>query len=367
MIDFISPYLYTDLFNYLVLILVVVAIFESFSGKLFNPEVRAANNIVAYIIPVVIILYMGLRPLSPFFGDTVVYANSFYRLQMNVVSFQIFQDGEWVFNTIMLWFAKYSNIHAFFLFCATIYVGTLWWAFKRIFQEDFLIPFIVAISIFTFWSYGVNGIRNGMAASIIILALSFRQNIPVIVTLFVLGLGIHKSMYLILAAAAVAFFVKDSKIYLWIWLGCILISLIAGNTVANMIADSNLIGDDRFANYISGDNTQDKFSHTGFRWDFLLFSAIPVIVGSYLIFKEKYTDKFYIWLFNIYLMTNAFWIIVIRASFSNRFAQISWFIMPLVLIYPLFMKKFWEDQPIKIGFILIVSYLYTFYFAFLAQ
>lgn len=365
MMDFIPIHLYTDIFNYLVFVLVVIAVYESFSGKLFKPETRAINHIIGFVVIAIVILYMGLRPISSFFGDTVVYANSFYRLQMNTAQFRILHEGEWVFNTIMFWFAKYSNVHIFFLFCTTIYVGALWWAFKRIFKEDFLIPFIVAIGMFTFWSYGVNGIRNGMAASIIILALSFRQNIPAMAILFILGLGIHKSMYLMLVAAGITLFVKDSRIYVWTWIGCILLSLVAGNAIANIIAASNLIGDDRFANYISNNNNQGKFSYTGFRWDFLLYSAVPVIIGYYFIFKEKYTDKFYIWLFNIYLITNAFWIIVIRASFSNRFAQISWFLIPLVIIYPFFMKKFWNDQPIKTGCIVIISYLYTFYLVFI--
>lgn len=340
--------------------------FESFSGKLFKPEVRAANSIIGIIAVVTVILYMGLRPVSYVFGDTVNYAQSFFRLQMNAGQFQVFKDGEWIFNTIMLWFAKYSNIHIFFLFCTTIYVGSLWWAFRRIFREDYLIPFIVVMAMFTFWSYGVNGIRNGMAASIIILGLTFRQHLTIMAILSILALGIHKSLYLLLAAAAVTYFFEDSKIYFRIWAGCILVSLVAGNLIADVLASSNLIGDDRFASYVSGNNTKDSFSHTGFRWDFLLYSAVPVAVGYYVIFKKEYADKFYIWLFNIYLMTNAFWIIVIRASFSNRFAQISWFLIPLVLVYPFFMKKFWDDQPIKIGYIVIVSYLYTFYLMFLS-
>lgn len=369
MVEFIPAHLYTDIFNYFVFALIVFALFECFSGKLFKAEIRGLNNIIAYVVAILLILYMGLRPISPYyFGDTIVYADSFYKLQLNAGQFRILDDGEWVFNTIMFWFAKYSNVHIFFLFCATVYVGSLWLALKRMFETDILIPFIVAIGMFSFWPYGVNGIRNGMAASIIILALTYRQNIPVMVILSIIGIGIHKSLYLILAAAVLGLFIKDSKIFLWIWLGCIVISLIAGNAVADLIAATNLIGDDRFANYLSGTPPPEAiFSRTGFRWDFLVYSAIPVVVGYYFIFKRNYTDKFYCWLYNIYLFTNAFWIIVIRASFSNRFAQISWFLIPIVLIYPFFMKKFWEDQPAKTGYAVIVSYLYTFYLVFITS
>lgn len=361
MIDFIPLNLYTDVFNYLVLFLVILAAVEGFTGSIFKSEVKTVNNAFGVIILVLLILYMGLRPISYHFGDTVNYANSFFRLQINAGQFQIVSDGEWIFNSLMLWFATYSNVHTFFLFCAFVYIGALWWALVRIFKDDFFIPLIVVISMFTFWSYGVNGIRNGMASSLIILAMTYRQKIPVAVILAVIALGIHKSMTLTVGAAVLAMFVKNPKLYLMGWFAAILVSLATGNLVADFFSNSGLIGDDRFAAYLNGEDYQDKFSRTGFRWDFLLYSAIPVAVGSYFIFKRKYNDKFYAWLFNIYLTTNAFWVLVIRANFSNRFAQISWFVMPLVLIYPFFMKKFWNDQETKIGWAVMIFYLYTFY------
>ena len=38
----------------------------------------------------------------------------------------------------------------------------------------------------------------------------------------------------------------------------------------------------------------------------------------------------------IYLTANAFWILVIRSSFSNRFAYLSWFLMAIIIFYPFF-------------------------------
>jgi hypothetical protein len=131
------------------------------------------------------------------------------------------------------------------------------------------------------------------------------------------------------------------------------------------LVESGVVGDDRFSEYLT-EQTGDTFSRAGFRWDFLLYSAIPVLVGWFFIFRKGYADKFYLWLFNIYLVANAFWILVVRANFSNRFAQISWFIMPLVLIYPFFMKKFWNDQSVRTGTAVVVFYLYTFYAVFLS-
>jgi len=114
------------------------------------------------------------------------------------------------------------------------------------------------------------------------------------------------------------------------------------------------------ADYLLNDEYADQFSSTGFRWDFLLYSAIPVYLGYHYIVKRGYKNKMYIQLFNTYLVANAFWILVIRASFSNRFAYLSWFLLPIVLIYPLLLKNFWPHQYPKIGLMLVLHFLFTY-------
>ena len=361
MIYFIPLPVYVKLFNIVVLVLVATVALECYSASIFHPATRTVNSLLGVVLTPLLILYMGLRPISPYyFGDSINYANSFLNIQTGISDIGTTGGGEWAFDSAMLWFAENSDINMFFLFCAAIYVGAMWWALVRIFGSDYLVPLVVAISMFTFWSYGVNGIRNGMASSLVILAITFRRNLPVAVALSLVAIGVHKSMMLTVGSAALAMFVRSPRLYLQIWFASIAASLVAGGAFSELLAGSGLVDDNRFGTYLAGVDDDPLAGDGSFRWDFLLFSSIPVAVGSYFIFKRRYTDKFYIWLFNIYLLTNAFWIMVIRASFSNRFAQISWFIMPLVLIYPFFMKKFWEDQPVKTGTAVIAFYLYTF-------
>ncbi len=316
------------------------------------------------MLMLIIAVYMGLRPISGvYFGDTSNYAWSFSRMQANLTPLQ-WEDpasGEWFFGSWMKLFATYSDVHMFFLSCAVVYMSTLWYAMVRFFGNKCYIPFLVAMSMFTFWSYGVNGIRNGLASSIVILALSFRPRFYITAVLCFIALGIHKSLTLTIGAATLAYFVRNPKIYLSGWFLSILISAIGGNALANSLMSSGFIENDRFEGYLSKTPSAESFSSTGFRWDFLLYSAMPVVVGYYFIFKRKYDDTIYTWLFNIYLTANAFWIIVIQASFSNRFAQISWFIMPLVLIYP-YIKGNWGDNHSRMtANAIVIFYLFTFY------
>jgi hypothetical protein len=52
---------------------------------------------------------------------------------------------------------------------------------------------------------------------------------------------------------------------------------------------------------------------------------------------------------------------VIRSSFSNRFAYLSWFIYPLVIAYPLANLPVWKEQDQKIGVILLAYCGFTLF------
>ena len=122
-------------------------------------------------------------------------------------------------------------------------------------------------------------------------------------------------------------------------------------------------GDDR-TSYLTDTRFADQFSAVGFRWDFLAYSATAVFAGYYFIIVKKFEDKIYIQLFNIYVTANAFWVLLIRASFSNRFAYLSWFLMALVIFYPFFKAAFFKDQP-KVLARTIIGYFGFTYFMFL--
>ena len=49
------------------------------------------------------------------------------------------------------------------------------------------------------------------------------------------------------------------------------------------------------------------------------------------------------------------------AAFSNRFAQLSWFLMGFVFIYPFFKYRFWADQEKKLAGFFPLIYAFTFY------
>lgn len=364
MIDFIPTGQYTHYFDIAILCLILLAVWQCNKGTILNKDTVTINATWGAVFTFVLILYMGLRPVAIEFGDTMNYANEFNEYIASKEPFSWHWEEEWLFYNLMHWFAKFSDIHMFFLLCAVGYIGSLWLATVRIFKTYYYVPLLVIMGMFTFWQYGVNGIRNGLGASIFILAMTYVNNPKVMISLIVLGTGCHNSVLLMAAAAAVTWFIKESKWYLAVWVACVIVSYIAGGTIQSYLAEIDIIsGDDRFAGYLTGDVHIGEIVITSmvFRWDFLLYSALGVAVGYYFIIKRGFKDEYYHWIFNTYLAVNAFWVLIIRAAYSNRFAQISWFILPLVLVYPFFKQRFWDNHEKMLGYAILAFYAFAFY------
>lgn len=316
-------------------------------GRIQNPQ----NACILFIL---CSLFIGLRPLSGVFVDTMNYVGG-YEIMKHETNFTAGTDV--VFSYFMFYSSKIMPVHIWFTIVAFVYFGGIFGACKRLFPKDIFFSFIICLCAFSCFTYGTNGIRNGMAASIVTLALTYKDNKKVMGLLFLLAIGVHGSMSLLLGAAILAYFYKNTKFYLVVWIACIFLSMIFGGAFESLFA--GLIEDKR-ASYLTltDVNSEDYGGKGGFRWDFLLYSAMPVFMGYYTVVKRKISNTQYAWLLNIYLISNAFWILIMRANFSNRFAYLSWFLYAVVLMYPLFKFPMWRDQYKKLS---IIAFLHMFF------
>lgn len=357
MFDFIPLPLYEPIFDIFILISVMWVVFLCQRGIIFNERIVSVNSLLFIFVAVAIILYMGMRnPWGTVFGDTTLYTHNFMQIKKKGTPFSFHFGGEWAFNNLMNYFVRYSDIKTFYTLCAAIYVGSLWIAMRRIFKNYYFIAFLIICSMFTFWAYGVNGIRNGMGASVFILAMTFANTPVVMVALIILALGFHNSIWIMVAAASISWIWNSSKTYLIVWIACLFFSFFAGSIVQNYLATFDFIsGTDRYANYLTGNDYV-----TGFRFDFVIYSAMGVIAGYYFIFRREMEDEYYKWIYNIYLLCNAFWILIIRSSYTNRFAQISWFILPVVLIYPFLKERHWVNHERMVAIAILLIFAFTF-------
>lgn len=315
---------------------------------------RNTNHLSVLVYILLFVVLVGLRPISGYyFGDTANYAQS-YNLFVNGILQYNPDSKEWFFNWLMYQCSQVMDVHGFFLLVEILYVSPVLWACKKLVPNHALLMFLVCMGAFSFFTYGTNGIRNGMACSLIIAALAcVHGNLMQKVIggmLAFLAFNIHRSTGLPIVCILATFFVKDTRLILGWWIASIFLSLMVGGPIEAFF--TGLGFDDRLSSYATDDSADAMFSSTGFRWDFLLYSTMPILLGYYVVIKRKIWDKNYLLLLHTYILCNSFWVMMIRASYSNRFAYLSWFLYALVLIYPCLKLPIWKDQGKKTALIM---------------
>lgn len=353
-----DAYLYRPIFYNLLLILTLYLFIKYREKKgVIENQYKPQKTQAVYFLASLLILFLGFRPISGYyFGDT-----SNYFIVFNSMKGDIFFDwkkGDILFNGLMYFCAQIMSVEGFFTIIAGIYIGCGAKAVTRLFPQNSWIAFLMYVGAFSFFSYGTNGIRNGAAAAIFILALSYMDKKKILFILIAISLGFHKSMMLPAMAVLISLLYNNSKIYLVIWLLAIPISFIGRGFFESFFGQLGF--DDRFS-YLTTKADDSLFSSTGFRWDFLLYSSVPIIVGFYCILKKKTTSKFYALLLNTYIIANTFWILVIQANYSNRIAYLSWFLYPIVLLYPFVHFRIWNYQYKKIAWVLLLHFSFTYF------
>ena len=332
-------------------------------SKSDNKLIRGTSiNLTSIIFVMLVTIYIGTRPITSY-GDTYLYT-----LEFNLV-----QSGEWpdfktgdkepFFNFIRTTCVEMTDASGWLFTITIFYVLGMAIGAYRFLPKHILIALIFLFTSFSFWGYATNGIRNGMATSIAILGLSFfmRTKIELIIGYMLLFLAMitHKSCLLVIVATSAALILRNTKTNITIWLFCIVLGLLFQEQFKTLF--SGLIDDGRMASYLNEKVSTEMFSQTGFRWDFLLYSALPIFIGRYAIAKQKIEDKTYAFLLHTYIFSNAFWVLINTAAYSNRFAYLSWFLYPIVLIYPFCKFKFLQNQSVILGILLIGLTAFTYF------
>ncbi len=314
-------------------------------------------------LSLLLILWLGLRPASFVFGDTGNYARSYSLLSSSALSGK---DAEWVFYGLMNYCKKAGlSVNVFFLIVETCYISGLATACVKAFKRSaVLIPFVVTLASFSFFSYAVNGLRQGMACALmlaVLASLKEPRNWVLAIVLSFLAVNIHTSTLLIVAAAVAAYFYSNTKVYLSVWIVCLVIGAVASGTTEAVFSNVGLLDAGKDLSYYDNDSADlSQFSTIGFRYDFMLYGIVPILVGAYAVLKQGFEDPWYKLLLNVYLITNSFWALVNQSWLSNRVAYLSWCTYGLVLTYPFVMASYVEDRKKKIAYVLLGNAAFSY-------
>lgn len=342
--------LYQTLYLSFVTILTIVVYTQYKKSNGFRVPRHAITDIVVGIVVITMVLFIGLRPISEVFIDM----GQYYGL------YQIFAGGNFdfswktdnlIYDNLMFYLISIRFLpEYFYLLIAIIYFGASYLGIHRLFPNHRLAAYLVFLAGFSTFSYGTNGIKAGAATSLFIWALGYRENLKICIPLVLLSWGFHHSMIMVVAAFVSTLFVKNPKYYFWIWGFCFLMAAAHVTAFAQLFAGATT---EHGAEYLLGSGGSDG-TRGGFRIDFIVYSAMPVIVGWYTIMKKKiYVSDLYKKLLSLYLCLNGVWMLCMYAEFTNRIAYLSWFIYPIVLIYPFLNEQWGRDRYKKFGLVML--------------
>lgn len=346
-VTFFSPELYSSVNTYIVFVLCIFAYFRYTSmdtNTLLHSNAHRLSIVFVYIW--IFIIVVGLRPIKGCFADMRSYTWAFESvIQCNSLGEAITSSKEWFWCAYVYILGNLGGFHLIFFTTTLCYVLCSDIAVRRFFKYRRDVVLLFLFGFFSFFAYATNTIREGFAMSVILLALSCfinfnRRKISTIIpgiVLCVVAFGIHRSSLLPIVALTLALtLLRNTKLNVNLWLACVVLSLVVGVGLQNFAMDMVMSTDfqDQRIEYYMGKQADDTFLRTGFRWDFILFSSLPILVGIYVIYNRKIQDKRYNLLLNTYIIANMFWVLINRAAYSDRFAYLSWFLYPIIIAYP---------------------------------
>lgn len=323
--------------------------------KASQGQMMAAVTLVVFLS-----LFLGFRPISGrYFGDTASYALDYERqfgwFDPNNIS------GDWLFNYIMGWMAGQSlPIAYFFTTINALYFGLMYLACLKMFPRDSLFAFVIYLGAFSTFSYGVNGLRAGMAASIFLCALAWWRNKAVVVALCIASFLTHHAMMLPICAMACVWFMPFPKLWMTGWVVALFVALLHITWFQDLFA---MLSDDVGEGYLATENTGEWGGtlEGRFRYDFVLYSAIPLWVAWRAMKRLRRPSPRYKAVFNCYTLCNTVWMLCMFANFTNRIAYLSWFLLPILLVYPYFRQEFISKQYKEVNTVAILHLGFTIF------
>lgn len=362
-----AKYYYTI---YLIFVTIITLItyfrYDKKNGNITYPLNKRKKD-GTFILAILMVLYIGFRPASYVFVDMMNYIEHYHTLYEGVIFVFNREAENFLFDNYLTWIgSNYLGTTFLFVSIAAIYFICTYIACKRMFPRDTLAAYLVFLAAFSTFTYGTNGIKAGAAGAIFLMAMSYRDNLKICIPLVLVSWGFHHSMIMAVVAFALTLVYKNSKIYFTAWCFCLLIAIAHITLFQELFAE--ILSDSGDSGVVYLDSVNGEWGgKKGFRIDFVIYSSMPILVGYWAVYKKRLQlSKIYTCLLNLYMTLNGTWMLCMYANFTNRIAYLSWFLYPVVLIYP-YLNENWGPTRYKsfslvmlahLGFTLFMMFIY---------
>lgn len=354
-------YLYHTIYLAVISVMTLIVYFR-YHDRTNEKELAETNSFPfqSALLIVALIIFLGTRPVDKSFVDMTTYDDIFYYLKYSRPVFHWNWDElNIIYDNFFAWSATFFETPMpLFVIIAVIYFGCIFIACRRMFPGNTLASLITYLAAFSTFSYGTNGMKAGMAASIFLVAISYYNKPWLMISIALISYGFHHSMQLCVGALLLTVIYKKPKVYFFVWGFSLLIAILHITIFQEFFSG---LTDEHGEGYLSQIVLQEEKAWGGFRIDFIIYSFIPIAMGLYAKTVKKFESGFYDYILSLYLVTNSIWLLCIYANFTNRIAYLSWFMLPIVLIYPVLHPNWGEKRFRDFSFIMLAHLSFTLF------
>lgn len=319
-----------------------------------NTTLRRSNNTLVISLYCIIVLLLAFTPSTYFDGtDKGRYMYEFDKILSTNVD-TLSKDIGWFYFVKICHYITFGTNQLFFIITAVVFAGSFYYFAKKHFGIKYSGYFLLlTVGMLGFSSYTNNVIRNGVAVACCVYAFAI-ENKYLRILLPTVAYFIHGSTLILIASYLASLLLKTTKWPTLFWVFCLVLSF-SHIDFAQFFQNLGML-DERVMEY-TGEADADTlalYKKAGmFRWDFLIYSMFPIYVARLWVTKYKYKELFYIRIVNTYLLCNALWLLLIRQAYCDRFAFLSWLMIPIVTLYPILKQQIIVRNPEKKSYLFI--------------
>lgn len=293
----------------------------------------AYSAVCVALVSLFAIFYFGLRP-GDVGTDTPAYLTMFREAKIAILNNWPLRLGmDPGFEVTLRLCARLFSEGGFLMVCSALFVVPMSVAFRRIFgRNDMLLPLLIMMCSFFFLDYGINILRQGIGYAFFILAMTQRRigwkiAVAAVAVSFHISLLIPAGIYFLLCLVKVK---TRYPVIIWVvTLVVVAMGIDVFPRLFELMSGSTIAG--RAEVYL---NSNWIVYRTGFRIDFVLFSLFFMLAGLWLN-RKVWSDNFSRIVLNLYVLTNAVFMLTMNYPYSDRYARLSWTLIPVMLAYPL--------------------------------
>lgn len=337
--------------------LLSISMFLVKPNTLINNSYNAGFLLIIYIL---LITYKIANLSLDSTPDMYVYFNEYLEYSgISLVDALTISNKEFLFTTVQ-WIL--SNISTSFLFFKIVswflFISIFLLSLMRIFRSyQLLAVFIGFTTYFIFFSYALNTMRQGLAISLLFFAISIlitdSNQKKLFYTAIICAPLIHfSSLFLSITLFVLRKFDLKLKTLLLIWITSL------GLFITNI--NKSLFGNfqsDSMSTY-SSEALLKVYTGGVNRIDFLLFGTFFLFIGLLVrkFMVKEHNFRVYDKLLKVYILFNTYYLMVGFVTYSDRIGSYSWFLIPLLVLFPIVKTKVYNPLRL-VGILLLLIFI----------